>query len=142
MKYLLDTDHISILQQQSGREFAILSARISRESRSDLGFSVVSFHEQVLGSHAYINRARKAEEVVRGYAMMARILRQFAAAPVVTFDEGAAVVFDGLGARRLRVDAMDLRIASIALSRRLVLLTRNTADFARVPDLIAEDWTR
>ncbi len=81
MKYLLDTDHISILQRQSGREFAILSARISGEARSDLGFSIVSFHEQVLGAHAYINRARKAEDIVRGYAMMARILRQFAAAP-------------------------------------------------------------
>ena len=56
MKYLLDTDHISILQRRSGPEFAILSARISRESRADLGFSIVSFHEQVLGCHAYINR--------------------------------------------------------------------------------------
>jgi tRNA(fMet)-specific endonuclease VapC len=74
--------------------------------------------------------------------MLARILRQFAAAPVVTFDADAVAVFDGLEARRFRVDTMDLRIASIALSRDLVLLTRNTADFARVPDLITEDWTR
>jgi tRNA(fMet)-specific endonuclease VapC len=142
VKYLLDTDHISILQRQSGREYAILSARISRESRSDLGFSIVSFHEQVLGSHTYINRARDAEEIMRGYAMLARILRQFAAAPVVTFDAAAAAVFDGLGARRLRVDTMDLRIASIALSRGLVLLTRNATDFAKVPGLVIEDWTR
>jgi tRNA(fMet)-specific endonuclease VapC len=142
VKYLLDTDHISILQRQSGREFAILSARVSRESRSDLGFSIVSFHEQILGAHAYINRARKAEDIVRGYAMLARILRQFAVAPVVPFDAGAAVFFDGLGTRRLRVDAMDLRIASIALARGLVLLTSNTADFAKVPDLVTEDWTK
>jgi tRNA(fMet)-specific endonuclease VapC len=52
VKYLLDTDHITILQRQSGREYAILSARIRREPRSDLGFSIVSFHEQVLGAHA------------------------------------------------------------------------------------------
>jgi hypothetical protein len=37
VKYLLDTDHITILQRQSGREYAILSARIRREPRSDLG---------------------------------------------------------------------------------------------------------
>ena len=43
MKYLLDTDHISILQRRSGPEFAILWARVSRESRSDLGFSIAGF---------------------------------------------------------------------------------------------------
>ncbi len=141
MKYLLDTDHISVLQRGTGSEFAILWARIRRESRADLGFSIVSFHEQVLGCHAYINRARTADDLARGYDMLARALRQFAAAPVVTFDALAGAVFDGLGTRRLRVDAMDLRIASIALSRGLVLLTRNSTDFARVPGLVIEDWT-
>ena len=97
MKYLLDTDHISILQRRSGSEFAVLWARISRVPRADLGFSIVSFHEQVLGCHAYINRARKVDAVVRGYDMLARALRQFAAAPVVTFDAGASAVFDRLG---------------------------------------------
>ncbi len=48
MKYLLDTDHISILQRRSGPEFANLWARIVRMPRADLGFSIVSFHEQVL----------------------------------------------------------------------------------------------
>ncbi len=139
MKYLLDTDHISILQRRSGPEFAVLSARISRESRADLGLSIVSFHEQVLGCHAFINRSR---DVVRGYDMLVRALRQFAAAPIVTFDESARVVFDGLGPQRLRIGTMDLRIASIALSRGLILLTRNSADFAKVPDLAMEDWTR
>lgn len=78
---------------------------------------------------------------MRGYDMLARALRQFAAAPVVTFDANASAVFDGLGSRRLRVNTMDLRIASIALSRGLVLLTRNSVDFARVPGLVMEDWT-
>jgi len=142
VKYLLDTDHISILQRRTGPEFAILWGRISREPRADMGFSIVSFHEQVLGCHAYINRARDADGVVRGYNMLARALRQFAAAPIVTFDASASAVFDGLGPRRLRVNAMDLRIASIALSRGLVLLTRNSADFARVPGLVIEDWTQ
>lgn len=124
MKYLLDTDHISILQRESGPEFAALSARISLESRDELAFSVVSFHEQVLGAHVYINRARKPDELVRGYAMLARILRHFTVSPVLPSDADAVAVFQGLGARRLHVATMDLRIASIALSRRLVLLTR------------------
>jgi tRNA(fMet)-specific endonuclease VapC len=53
----------------------------------------------------------------------------------------ALAVFDDLQAQRVRVATMDLRIAAIALSRGLVLLTRNSRDFARVPALVTEDWT-
>jgi predicted nucleic acid-binding protein len=49
MKFLLDTDHISILQKQSGPEYATLMARVARVTRADLAFCIVSFHEQVLG---------------------------------------------------------------------------------------------
>lgn len=34
----------------------------------------------------------------------------------------------------------DLRIASIALTRGLILVTRNVRHFQRVPDLIVENW--
>jgi tRNA(fMet)-specific endonuclease VapC len=67
MKYLLDTDHISILQRQMGTEYAILSGKISRLPLSEFAFSIVSFHEQALGCHAYLNRARNTQDVVRGY---------------------------------------------------------------------------
>jgi hypothetical protein len=45
----MDIDHITILQRESGREFAILTSRIDREWSVDLEFSIVSFHEQVMG---------------------------------------------------------------------------------------------
>jgi len=49
MMFLLDTDHISILQKQSCAEYAVLMARISQVPRADLACCIVSFHEQVLG---------------------------------------------------------------------------------------------
>jgi len=141
VRFLLDTDHISILQRESGREFTVLSARIAQHAPADLAFSVVSFHEQALGCHTYILRARSSTDVVRGYGMLARVIRDFTAAPVLPFDTVAAAVLDDLVAQRLRVGTMDLRIAAIALSRGLVLLTRNVGDFGRVIQLHTENWT-
>jgi tRNA(fMet)-specific endonuclease VapC len=36
---------------------------------------------------------------------------------------------------------MDLRIASIAFSHGLIVLTRNLRDFSKVAGLVIEDWT-
>jgi tRNA(fMet)-specific endonuclease VapC len=141
MRFLLDTDHISVLQKQSGPEFATLMTRIAQVSRADLALCIVSFHEQVLGCNAYIAKARTSSGIVRGYQMFDRVLSAFAAAVVLPFDSNAAAVFDGLLAPPLRIATMDLRIASIALSQGLTLLTRNSRDFSRVPGLLIEDWT-
>lgn len=141
MKYLLDTDHLSIVQRQSGPEYARLMTQIAQHPPTDLACSIISFHEQALGCHTYNSRAQSASDVVRGYEMLARVLRDFAAAPVIPFDAAAAAVFDGLVAQRVRVATMDLRIAAIALSRGLVLVTRNVSDFGKVPGLRIEDWT-
>nr|WP_226588291.1 type II toxin-antitoxin system VapC family toxin [Microseira wollei] len=103
--------------------------------------SVVSFHEQVLGADNFINPARTNTDIIRGYALLLETLQGFATAPVLQFDAEAIAVFDQLRAQRVRVSTMDLRIAAIAISRNLVLLTRNVSDFSKVPGLGTEDWT-
>ena len=57
MKYLLDTDHLSILQRQVGQDYINLSTHMARYPLSDFVVSTVTFHEQMLGTHAYTNRA-------------------------------------------------------------------------------------
>jgi tRNA(fMet)-specific endonuclease VapC len=141
VKYPLDTDHISFHQRRSAPEYAALAARMAQHSPADFAFSVISFHEQAIGAHTFISRGRTSADVVRGYTLLLEILQGFQAAPVLPFDAAAAAVFDGLQAQRVRVATMDLRIAAIALSRGLVLLTRNVGDFWKVPGLVTEDWT-
>jgi len=141
MRYLLDTDHISILQRQTGMDYARLTARIARHRPTEVAFSIISFHEQTIGCHAYINQARRTRDILHGYEMLARVLQDFAAAPVIPFDAAAATNFEQLQAQQVRVATMDLRIAATALSRGLVLLTRNARDFSKVPSLQIENWT-
>ncbi|APB33145.1 Putative nucleic acid-binding protein, contains PIN domain [Gloeomargarita lithophora Alchichica-D10] len=141
MRYLLDTDHLSILQRQAGQDYSNLSTRMIHYSLSDFAVSIVTLHEQMLGSHAYINRARNLNDVVKGYEMMMRLVSDFKVLPLVSFDESAATTFDQLQAQRIQLAKMDARIAAIALCHGLILLTRNHRDFGKVSGLLIEDWT-
>lgn len=141
MRYLLDTDHISFLQRRSAPEHSILAARMSQYRLADFAFSVVSFLEQALGAHTYVGRARTTSDLIRGYKLLSEIVRGFLNAPVLPFDAAAGAALDGLRVQRVRLASMDLRIAAIALSRNLILLTRNERDFGRVPGLLTENWT-
>ncbi len=141
MKYLLDTDHISFLQRRSSSEFIRLTLRMSQHALSDFALSVISFHEQVIGAHSFINRAQTNTDMARGYTLLLETLNSFAKAPVLPFDAKAIAIFDEMRRQKVRVSTMDLRIAAIAISNNLVLLTRNTGDFSKVPSLITEDWT-
>lgn len=141
MKYLLDTDHLSIFQRQTGLDYANLSNRMVTRPLSDFAVSIVTFHEQFLGIYTYINRAHSSDEVVHGYKMMTRLVGDFTLLPLLEFDKAAANVLDNLQSQRIKVATMDLRIAALALSKGLILLTRNSRDFGKVPGLSIEDWT-
>ena len=141
MKYLLDTDHISSLQRRSSLEFSRLTFRMAQHSIADFALSIISFHEQVIGAHSFINRAQTNTDMARGYTLLLETLNGFAKAPVLPFDDEAIAIFDQMRTQKIRVATMDLRIAAIAISKNLVLLTRNSGDFSKVPNLIIEDWT-
>jgi tRNA(fMet)-specific endonuclease VapC len=141
MRYLLDTDHLSILQRQAGQDYSHLSTRMVHYPLSDFAVSIVTFHEQMLGSHAYLNHARNLNDVVKGYEMMMRLVSDFKVLPLISFDAGAATIFERLQAQRIQLAKMDARIAAIALCRGLILLTRNHRDFSKVSGLAIEDWT-
>jgi len=139
--YILDTDHLGILQRVADPLYAAISSRISQHAQSDFFVTIVSFHEQVLGWTAYIAKARQTDGVVRGYLRLNAILKDFAYSQVLSFDDLAADVFNDLRRQHIRIGTMDLRIASIALSKDMTVLTRNMVDFRQVPNLRVEDWT-
>ena len=141
MRFLIDTDHASLIQQKTEPEFTALSRRLAAWAETDIVYSIITVHEQFLGSHAYINKAQSPRDAASGYERLAKLVDFYKQKCVVSFDEIAAAEFARLKAARVRIGPMDLRIASIALTRGLVLVTRNSRDFRKVPDLEPEDWT-
>jgi tRNA(fMet)-specific endonuclease VapC len=141
MKYLLDTDHLSILQRQAGQDYQNLSRRMALYLLSDFTVSTITFHEQILGCHSFINRARNLNDVVKGYEIMTRLINDFKTLPLLPFDTNAAMIFNQIQSQRIQLAKMDTRIAAIALSHKLILLTRNYQHFSKIPGLLIEDWT-
>ena len=139
--FLLDTDHLVILQRRTPPEYGRLKARMGTHDPQDFFVSIVSFHEEVNGWNAYLNRAKNIEGVVHAYGMYQDLLTDFARRRVLPFDRRAGEVFESLRKHRIRIGTMDLRIAAIAIADRYTVLSRNLADFRKVPGLTAEDWT-
>jgi tRNA(fMet)-specific endonuclease VapC len=138
VRYLLDTDHITFLQ----RNHAAVIARVTALPSDVLAVTVVSAMEQIRGRLAQVHRAKTAVEVVRAFARFQEALNFYRTIPVLPYDEAAAGQFARL--RTLytnRPGTQDLRIAAIALSRGVTLVTRNQRDFARITGLQLEDWS-
>jgi tRNA(fMet)-specific endonuclease VapC len=141
MRYLLDTDDLSILPRQSGADYHNLMARMAEYPLDDFAITIITIQEQMLGCHAYINRARYPNELVKGYGIMVRLVADFKRLPILSFDAIAAQTLEQLNSKRIQLAQMDARIAAIALSRQMILLTRNHRDFSKVTGLAIEDWT-
>jgi tRNA(fMet)-specific endonuclease VapC len=139
--FIIDSDHLAILQRRSGSEYLQLLGRLNRFDRTAFYLTIVSFHEQIGGWQQYIARARDSAGVVRGYRKLEILLTDFADAQVLPFSDSAAEIFDELRRQKIRVATMDLRIASIAIANRMTILTRNSVDFERIPHIAIEDWT-
>jgi tRNA(fMet)-specific endonuclease VapC len=89
----------------------------------------------------YLARAQSLAHQITAYGRLLSHLESYRRIPILGFDEAAATVFQRLRRSRIRIGTMDLKIASIVLSRHATLLSRNLGDFRQVPDLHVEDWT-
>jgi len=139
--YLLDTDHLSLLQTDDAPEKQRLLVRLNMAQADQFAASIVSFQEQTSGWNAYLNKARKRSELIRGYSMLRIVVADYSYMQLLDFDLAAALQFELLRNQGIRIGTLDLRIAAIALVQDCTVLTRNLRDFRKVPGLKVEDWT-
>lgn len=131
VKYLLDTDVLSIFERPGSAAHTRLLSRLERCEADEVGVSAVSYDEQAHGCHKLIFNARNPTQVLGAYDLLYKVLDAFRKYPLVKFDIDALIVFERLKSNKLRIGTLDLRIASIALSRDMTVVTRNLSDFGR-----------
>jgi tRNA(fMet)-specific endonuclease VapC len=129
MKYLLDANAVIALLNNTRSRTA---RRARRHKPGDVGISAIVLHELYYG-------AFKSQRTARNVALIDSL--QF---EVIELDQEdakqAGEVRALLAVRGAPIGPYDVLIAGQAKARRLILVTRNTAEFARVPDLRIEDW--
>lgn len=130
MLYLLDTNTCIDLM----RNRATVLQRIAKVSPADCVDSTISIYELYTG---VARCARPVEE--RG-----KVDRLLAAIQTVLFDidaaQQAARIRTHLQSQGQPIGPYDLLIAGHALSLKLVLVSANAKEFARVPGLVGESW--
>ena len=138
--YLLDTDHMSLIEH-GGVEYERIKTHLRTVPPDDVATTIISYEEQTRGWLARIAEMKTPEHQIAVYSELKRQLRNYCDIAVVEFDAKAAAEFKRLRQAGVRIGTMDLKIAAIALANDATVITRNTQDFSRVPDLKFEDWS-
>jgi tRNA(fMet)-specific endonuclease VapC len=129
MKYLLDANAVIALLNDTKSRTA---RRARRHKPGEVAISAIVAHELYYGAY-------RSQRTARNVALIDSL--QF---EVVEFDQDDAresgEIRALLALRGTPIGPYDVLIAGQAKARRLTLVTRNTAEFARVPDLRIEDW--
>jgi tRNA(fMet)-specific endonuclease VapC len=129
MPYLLDTNTVIALLDDTTSKPAL---RARQETPGDMAISAVVAHELFYG-------AFKSRRTLQNVALVDAL--QFL---VLEFDKEdarqAGEVRAMLAAKDTPIGPYDVLIAGQALARNLVLVTRDTDEFGRVPGLRIEDW--
>ena len=131
MRYLLDTDICIYIAKQKPRS---VLARLQQLRSGDVGMSIVTHLELVYG--AWKSQRREAN--------LLRIQELERVIPVLPLDSSAGQHYGRIRAELERkgspIGAYDLLIAAHALALGLALVTNNTREYCRVPQLIVENW--
>jgi tRNA(fMet)-specific endonuclease VapC len=136
--YVLDTDIVGFVQQAHP---TVLQRLRTVSSGDTVATTIVTMEEDIGGWLPACRRARDGAARARAYAHLDKALLFYRQVSWLPFTDAAATYFDRLRAQKLRLGTNDLCIAAIALSVGGVLVTRNSTDFRRIPDLVIEDWT-
>lgn len=111
----------------------------------NLAITIITVQEIFNGWVVKINDRGESANLVNLYTKLWTTQEYFKAVTIINFDNAAYTVYNNLLKENQQLNKKrlqkDLRIASIALSRNAIMITRNQKDFSQIPALKLEDWT-
>jgi len=138
--YILDTDHLSLIQR-NGQVGKRILAKLAVIEESEVVVTVITYEEQVRGRLNVLSRAKTLDEQILGYQGLQQLAVDYQSIVIVSFSHAAAVEHQRLRRAYPRIGNMDLKIAAVTLNNNEILLTRNVSDFGQIVELRTEDWT-
>lgn len=138
--YILDTDHLSLIQR-NGQECRRILARLATAEAAEVAVTIITYEEQVRGRLSVISRAKTLDEQLLAYQGLQQLSDNYRSIVVIPFNRDAALEHQRLRKRYPRLGNMDLKIAAISIVTNAILLTRNTSDFGQIKELQIEDWS-
>lgn len=136
--YILDSDILSLLENGD----LVVAGRVAAQNADEIAIAVITVDETLRGWYSMVRKAKSTPQLARAYGRLARSVSFLSRTKILSFSEMAIGTFERLKSSRLNVRANDLRIAAIALENNATVVTRNIRDFAVVPGLKIEDWSR
>jgi tRNA(fMet)-specific endonuclease VapC len=137
LQFLFDTDHLTLYQHKQ----PALMQRLALQPPDTVAICPINIEETMRGRLAVLSRVLAGAKHVQAYAHLVAAEQMFRHFPLVPFDAASEARYQQLRAARLGAGTMDLKIAAVALTAGLTVLTRNTGDFGRVPGLAHADWS-
>jgi tRNA(fMet)-specific endonuclease VapC len=131
MKYMLDTNICIGLIRNKPKN---LIKRLTDCAPGEVGISTITIAELAYG-------ARKSQQVEQNLSALEQFLFPL---EIADFDQRASACY-GLVRAALEkegkvIGSMDMLIGAHALSQDITLVTNNTNEFKRIPNLNLEDW--
>lgn len=129
--YVLDTDHLSLMQRGN----KIISNKLLSITSSELAITIISWEEQLRGWLAVINKVNSGEQLIKAYQQLKLATLSFSQLNILDYNHQSDQLFDQFRKQKIRIGTQDLRIATIVITNNGILLTRNQKDFTQVPSL-------
>jgi tRNA(fMet)-specific endonuclease VapC len=128
--YLLDTNTLIYFFKGQGH----VAERLLSVPPSELGISAIVLHELETGIAKSTNPEKRRHQLEA--LVNAAVFLPFAKAEA----RAAAFIRRDLEEAGTPIGTLDTLIAATAVANRAILVTHNTREFSRIPDLALDDW--